>query len=120
MTQESSKRIREKAQAIQEIGDQILTLRIDEKRNAHKFPLHLHKRDAVIQECTENYVNFKTLDSQPRVVHTEWAPGVEEEKVLNVFPGKELSIPLEDIKIARDLEKDRLMIIISREVWDVS
>ena len=120
MTQISSKRIREKAQAIQESSDQLMTLRIDDKPHAHKFPLHLHKRDAIIQECTENYVNLRTLDSQPRVVHTEWAPGEEEERVVNVFPGKDLSIPLEDVKIARDLEKDRLMIIISREVWDVS
>ena len=119
MTQISSKRMREKSQALQHCSEQIVTLRIDEKRHAHKFPLHLHKRDAVVRECTENYVNLQTLDSEPRVVHTEWALG-EEEQVVNVFPGKDLSIPLEDIKIARDLEKDRLMIIISREVWDVS
>lgn len=118
--QVSSKRIREKAEAIQEYLGDIVTLRIDEKRSVHKTPLHLNKRDAIVRECTANYVNLETLDTQKRIVHTEWAPGDQEDKVVSLFPGRQLSLPLEDVKVARDMEKKRLMIIISRDIWDIS
>ena len=120
MAQVSSKRIREKAAALQEYLGRTVSLRIDETRTSRKPPMHLHKREGIVRDCTVNYVNLEVIPAQPRIVHTEWNSDEQEDVPIHLFPGKILSIPLEDIKLACDIDKDRLLVIISRTVWDLS
>lgn len=120
MPKTSSKRLREKSSALQEYLRKTVSLRIDETKVSRKPPLHLHKRDAIIRDCTVNYVNIEVRPAQPRIVHTEWNSGEQEDLPIHLHPGKILSIPLEDIKLACDIDNDRLLVIISRTVWDLS
>jgi len=53
-------------------------------------------------------------------VHTEWNAEEQENVPIHLFPGKFLSIPMEDLKLAWDIDHDRLQVIINRTVWDVS
>lgn len=120
MGQVSSKRLREKSGALQEYLGKTVSLRIDEAKTSRKPPLHQHKREGLVRECTVNYVNLEVFPAQPRIVHTEWSPEEQEDKPIHLYPGKVLSIPMEDLKLAFDTEKDRLLVIITRNVWDLS
>ena len=120
MARTSSKRLREKSDALQEYLAKRVSLRIDETRTSRKPPLHLHKREGIVRDCTVNYVNIEVIPAQPRMVHTEWNSVEQEDVPIHLYPGKVLSIPLEDLKLACDIDKDRLMVIISRSIWDLS
>ena len=120
MAQTSSKRLREKATALQEYLGRSVSLRIDEIKPSRKPPLHLHKREGIVRDCTANYLNIEAIPEQPRIVHTEWNSDDQEDVPIHLYPGKVLSIPLEDLKLACDIERDRLLVIISRTVWDLS
>ena len=68
-----------------------MSLRIDEPRISRKPPLHLHRREAFVRDCTANYVNLEVVPAQPRVVHTEWNSDEQEDLPIHLFPGKVLS-----------------------------
>ena len=98
----------------------MVSLRIDETKTSRKAPLHLHKRQSIVRDCTVNFVNIEVMPDQPRIVHTEWNSENREDIPIHLHPGKVLSIPLEDLKLAWDIDRDRLLVIISRTVWDLS
>ena len=103
-----SDRNKEKFDAIKSSSRRPVTLYFPEKGGTV-----YGSEEAIVEKCTVNYVNLRRPAQKGEMTY----PGAKKPLASYTIPEKAVSVPLEHLAVAEDMEKKRLMLVFDRSFW---